>query len=104
MLSCLFTERSWAWAIGRWAGDQVVKALDSHGTRSGRPTAEAKIMDCGCAAARCVAAVKESFLRVIYHQLIFYLTHILTFIVDLPINSMVIFHSSCLPEAIWHSI
>mmetsp|Transcript_49354 Transcript_49354/g.107491 ORF Transcript_49354/g.107491 Transcript_49354/m.107491 type:complete len:179 (-) Transcript_49354:44-580(-) len=28
-------------------GDQVVKALDSHGTRSGRPTAEAKIMDCG---------------------------------------------------------
>ena len=34
----------------------------------------------------------------------YYLTHILTFIVDLPINSMVIFHSSCLPEAIWHSI
>lgn len=29
----------------------MVKALDSHGTRSGRPTAEAKIIDCGATAA-----------------------------------------------------
>lgn len=36
-----------AWRRSTRRGDQVVKALESHGTRRGRPTEEAKIIDCG---------------------------------------------------------
>ena len=111
MFSRLFTERSWAPAR---AGNQVVKALDSYGTRSGRPTAEAKIMDCGCEAARCAVwtcrksgGPPNDFLKHILTVVLAiwpYLTYILTFYVAFCLTSDAPGRGPAVPTELWRSL